>query len=445
MKRGGKKPDSLLQDLRDKNRSLETQVKHLKNDLELTKREYEKTLQNYFDLYSDLAIRSQELQKLKEQSERESRELQTMLDASPAMIYYKNINLRFIRVNRLFAETLCRSPGEIIGNTYEELFPDKQNHELQDDLTVMQNSHPILKKSLVLETEIDHRELVVDKYPYLDADGSVIGVITFALDMTDLRKVQQQKHQIDVRNLRAKNGEATITLMNNLVHHFNAALETILYNTNSMAEKLAEEHTLYPFIQNNLTAITNVENSLQLMVEYASPENYSFTKSNFISVLEHTRQNLEEQSLSLPQQIDVKVEGTRDIVFPFDTEKMKALFHNLGNSALSMFSEQTGGEIHINLLEKTVSPHSTSQLFPGKYVVVKISDTSEIDSLHHYSERLQLLFSEHSNHNLPDEDLSQAYWIIQNHHGYIEIQNTEKNGKTLSVYFPITPGTSENL
>ena len=74
---------------------LETQVKHLKNDLRLTREESETATTNYFEIYSKLETkvtdRTRDIKKLQKLLEQKARELEIMLDSTPGMIFYKDL------------------------------------------------------------------------------------------------------------------------------------------------------------------------------------------------------------------------------------------------------------------------------------------------------------------------------------------------------------------
>ena len=75
-------------------RRLETQVKHLRNELALSQTEYQNLIDNYYDIFSNqermVEERTGELQQVKSQLENKTRELQIMLDSSPALIFFKD-------------------------------------------------------------------------------------------------------------------------------------------------------------------------------------------------------------------------------------------------------------------------------------------------------------------------------------------------------------------
>ena len=115
---------------------LETQVKHLRNDLRLTKEENEIATTNYFEIVSKLesmvAERTSDVQRLQKILEQKAHELEIMLDSSPAIVFYKDAEQRLIRANKNFAKSVGLSLNSMIGRKYSELFPeyDPESYEL---------------------------------------------------------------------------------------------------------------------------------------------------------------------------------------------------------------------------------------------------------------------------------------------------------------------------
>jgi PAS domain-containing protein len=63
---------------------------------------------------------------------RQREELETIIDASPSMIIFKDRENRLVRVNRAFAEAVNQPKRDIEGRTSREIFPG-QSHDLWED------------------------------------------------------------------------------------------------------------------------------------------------------------------------------------------------------------------------------------------------------------------------------------------------------------------------
>ena len=445
-----KDPDhqNALEALRKENHLLRTQVTHLTNDLDLTKEEYEQALQNYFDLYSDLALRSQELKKLQQQSEQKSRELQTMLDASPALIFYKDTNLRFIRVNQAFADTLCRLTGEIIGTTYEELFPGKSDHGMKDELYVLHNKKPVLKKSVLLDTAIDTRELVIDKYPYLDGDGNVIGVISFALDLTDLRKVQEEKQNMKVQAAYAQKMESISMLADTIAHDFNNLLGIMRGYTQLAYAEISSDYPVNNYLEEVLASIGKATSMTRMLMDYAKPGQYQFAPNNVYEIAEYVLDQLREAPEFNEDTMTLRLEGNQEAVSNLDVNKIEKVFYNLGKNAIQAIADQPAGEVTFRIQQVALDEfycRTNLHLTPGQYVAITISDNGHgIEPVH----RLKIFDPFFTTRQVGEGaglGLSHVYSIVQAHKGHIEVESVSGEGATFTIYLKVSGETGEKV
>ena len=131
------------------------------------------------DLERLVAARTMELQ-------RKDREQQVIFNSVPAMIWYKDSHNRILRVNKAAAASIGLAIEEVEGKSTYDLYPDEAAQYHQDDLEVIATGKPKLGIIEPYQTGIGYKRWVrTDKIPYLDESGNVIGVIVFAVDITD--------------------------------------------------------------------------------------------------------------------------------------------------------------------------------------------------------------------------------------------------------------------
>jgi len=97
---------------------------------------------------------------------------QTILDASPTMIFYKDREKSFIRVNESFARANGRSKEEMEGKTCWDIYPrETADNYWQDDKEVMSTGQPKLDIVERMETQKGTMYVQSDKIPYRDWKG----------------------------------------------------------------------------------------------------------------------------------------------------------------------------------------------------------------------------------------------------------------------------------
>lgn len=118
----------------------------------------------------------------------EHHQYQTIFHAAPLAIIYKNKENRIIRANRYFAAREGTEPEKLEGMVFHQLLPEYAEQDYTDDLEVMNTG----QAKLGLIEHLPKGIFRVDKIPYRDNAGNILGVIHFAIDISSY--VQAEQH-----------------------------------------------------------------------------------------------------------------------------------------------------------------------------------------------------------------------------------------------------------
>ncbi len=121
------------------------------------------------------------------------RMIETIINAIPARVFWKDSNLRYLGCNQAFADDASlASPADIIGKDDFQLCWHKNAEAYRtDDFKVIYEGQ---KKLLISETQTTpaggNRHLITSKLPLRDASGNTIGVLGTYLDVTELKDAE---------------------------------------------------------------------------------------------------------------------------------------------------------------------------------------------------------------------------------------------------------------
>lgn len=128
-----------------------------------------------------------------EKLSRQQEEYKTIVNSVPALIFFKDLQNHELSVNRAYCE-MMGLPLECNGMIdVSSRFPQEDADQyFQDDLEVARSGIPLRNRIERFVTPTGTRWISTDKVPYRDKDGNIIGVIGFAIDVTDEKLAREQ-------------------------------------------------------------------------------------------------------------------------------------------------------------------------------------------------------------------------------------------------------------
>ncbi|MFP4051458.1 MAG: PAS domain S-box protein, partial [Thermoplasmata archaeon] len=121
-----------------------------------------------------------------------SQEFENILDHLPGIVYYKDTENNFLRINRTLAEAHGMTKEEMEGKSLFDLYPEDEARKYwEDDQEVIENREP--KLNMVEPWSPDEeRWLITSKIPYI-VDDEVKGIIGISVDITEEKKTQERE------------------------------------------------------------------------------------------------------------------------------------------------------------------------------------------------------------------------------------------------------------
>ncbi len=137
-----------------------------------------------------------EMKKVSHRIEADRNLLYTIINAIPDEIYLKDIDRRFVMVNRGVLNMLGKkSFDEVIGKRDEDLISQKHHDTvISQDQQVLESGIPLVNHegySYADESQTEiKRSSLISKFPYFDKDGNIVGLIGINKDITDRKRAE---------------------------------------------------------------------------------------------------------------------------------------------------------------------------------------------------------------------------------------------------------------
>jgi len=117
--------------------------------------------------------------------------LQTLIDANPVSLFYKDRQLKYKIWNVAFERFLGRSANEIQDNTAEGLFKRKDAvKKIRSDNKVIKYRTAVVYEDTIMSGSGVNKSVTVRKMPYIACDGTFKGIVGVVQDNTVLRETE---------------------------------------------------------------------------------------------------------------------------------------------------------------------------------------------------------------------------------------------------------------
>ena len=128
---------------------------------------------------------------IEREAEAARRLLRTVLDAVPARINAKDLDHRYVLINRFQSDAYGKPMEELIGKTYGDIVGPvnaDRVHAIEDK--IFRTGEVFLGFEETYPTKDGELSLMMNKVPMLDDAGAVIGVVTVAMDISERKKAE---------------------------------------------------------------------------------------------------------------------------------------------------------------------------------------------------------------------------------------------------------------
>lgn len=361
---------------------------------------------------------------------------QIILDASPAMIFYKDKENRFIRVNEALAKATGLSKKEMEGKPLWDLYPRKAaEHYWQDDKEVMASGKPTLNIIEDMKTPQGTMLVQTDKIPYRNLKGEIIGIIGFAVDITE-RKLLQEK-------LLASEKLASMgRLIADVSHEINNPLAIILLALRRLEGMIKNPASAIPDLEDYTTILEKVRNAVNRckkivagLLVFSRPTMLNLGATDINKIIEESLESLDEQVKSQNVKV-VQAFAPNLPIIKADKQRLIQVFVNIITNAYDAMP--AGGELRIATRLQTPDADAGGEVTGEESPAVEIEFTDTGEGIG--KEDLFRIFDPFVSTKEVGKGvglgLSISYGIVREHGGTISVSSEKGKGTIFIVRLP---------
>jgi PAS domain S-box-containing protein len=360
------------------------------------------------------------------------RALRAVLDNTPAAIFLKDPDGRYLLVNRAFERLHGRPADDLVGRLDREVLPvDIAERMRVDDLRVMSERQPI-----ELQEEVRHgeqtRTFLSLKFPLIDEqDGELYGVGGVATDIT-------HHSRLEARLREAQRLEAVGQLAGGVAHDFNNLLAVIANYAAFVRKELAEGSRAAGDVDQIITASRRASELTRRLLLFSRRQSGTPEVLSLRRVIESVELLLQR---TLGDEIELRVDCD-DRLWDVEADRSQ-LEQVLMSLALNSREAMPDGGVLTIRAENAVmrDPASPS----SRAVGLTVTDTGRGMAREVTAHAFEPFFTTKavSGHGV-GLGLATVYGIVTNARGKIELSSEPGQGTTVTVLLPAVRRASDD-
>lgn len=370
-----------------------------------------------------------------EESERKYREL---YNSAPDLMHSLDEDGYIIECNDTEVKVLGYSRRELLGKHMKELLPERLHTVFDEKFRELKEKGSVEAEWEIIKKDGGIINVLVKAIAIYDSNGRFLKTSSIMHDVTELRRLEQEKEQLREQFIQAQKMEVIGNLSAGIAHDFNNMLMGIMGFV-EMAMNNARSDMVRKYLQRALEITERAsELTRQILIigRKAPTERKLINVNDFISSFFKTVRRMVEENIHIYTEL-----SDRELFIEADQGQLYQVLLNLVINARDAIGE-TGGIIHIKTdsAERCCEGSGTSvhalECKGDKFVKIVVSDNGRgiPDEI---KERIfEPFFTTKEQGSGTGLGLPVVYSVVQGHGGCIEIISKPGEGTEFVLYFP---------
>ncbi len=364
---------------------------------------------------------------LREMAEKSKRDMDAIMDNSPAGIYVKDMEGRYIFVNRKYKKLFHIGHEDIIGNTDYDLFAREFADGFRDNDKFVQET----RSTLEFEESVPHEDKIHTyasiKFPLFNKNNEVYAVCGISTDITERKRQEEQLRH-------SQKMDALGKLVGGVAHDYNNMLGVILGYSEILKKSVGDQPELLEHIDKIYHAGGRGAKLTKKLLSFSSKTPPVDTNIININKLLMDEQDMLEKTLTVRIYLLLDLADDLWLVW-LDSGDLEDAVLNMSINA--MHAIDGNGDLTLRTSNVNLNRINANQLGldPGDYVLLEITDTGcGMDSV--ILENIFDPFFSTKGDKGSGLGLSQVYGFVERSGGTVKVYSEVGLGAHFALYFP---------
>ncbi len=367
----------------------------------------------------------------RKRAEEQIRLLAHAVESTTELISITDLQDRFTFVNKVFLDTYGCTEEEILGHDFSLVDSPVNSPGLRREISERTHSGGWDGELVNRRKDGSEFPLSLSTSVIKDGAGKVMGYVGVARDLTERKKFEDQLRQ-------AQKMESIGTLAGGVAHDFNNILSIILSYTSLLEQEKSQPEKLDHTLEVIKKAVHRGASIVRQILTFARKADVTLESLGANEVVTDIEKMLVE---TFPESItfSLHLDPALPAIIADRTQLQQALLNLSVNARDAM---PNGGTLTVTTT--TAGQAALRERFPKaheeSYVCIRVADTGLGMDESTQKHIFEPFFTTKEFGKGTGLGLAVVYGVVENHHGFIDVESSPGRGTTFSLFFPVQTG-----
>jgi PAS domain S-box-containing protein len=270
----------------------------------------------------------------------------------------------------------------------------------------------------------------------ISEDGNIIGTQGVLTDISQQKKAEEDKKQLERQLQHAQRMESIGTLAGGIAHDFNNILTSVIGFTELAHKQVGKGEPLEDYLNEVLIAGNRARELIKQILTFSRRDD---KERNPVQIKPIVKEAIRLLRASLPSSIEIRSDTRSESLALADPTQIHQVLMNLCSNAADAM-EESGGILMIELDDQVFDEKHASRypdMAAGDYIKLIVRDTGDGIPEDILARIFDPFFTTKSKEKGTGMGLSVVHGIVKNHRGIIIVESEQKVGTTFKIFLPI--------